>query len=76
METFRPHSYTKAELAMLYFPRSPRIRARKRLMRWIHRCEPLVDELARLGHDWKQHYFTSTQVKAIVRYLDPPPALE
>lgn len=42
MDSFRIRSYSKAELAMCYFPTTPNPHtAVNHLMSWIKRCTPL-----------------------------------
>ena len=65
-------SYSKQELAMLYFPDSdPRI-ATKHLMRWINRNQSLLRELKATGYYSHSKYFTTRQVCAILDYLGDP----
>lgn len=65
-------SYSKQELAMLYFPDSdPRI-ATNHLMRWINRCLPLLEALAKLHYRRSAKFFTTTQVTMIMEYLGEP----
>ena len=42
-------SYTKQELALLYFPDSDPDVARAHLMRWIVRCTQLYEQLLKSG---------------------------
>lgn len=55
-------SYTKQELALLYFPDSDPDVARAHLMRWIVRCTQLYEQLLKSGISPLQrpHYFTSS----------------
>lgn len=65
-------SYSKQELAMLYFPDSdPRI-ATNHLMRWINRCPPLLEALSKLHYRRSAKFFTTTQVTMIMEYLGEP----
>ena len=43
-------SYTKQELALLYFPDSDPDVARSHLMRWIVRCTQLYEQLLKSGY--------------------------
>jgi len=43
-------SYTKQELALLYFPDSDPDVARAHLMRWIVRCTQLYEQLQKSGY--------------------------
>ena len=43
--------YSKTELGLLYFPdTTDGATARRHIMGWIKRCEPLWNELQRLGY--------------------------
>ena len=65
-------SYSKQELAMLYFPDSdPRI-ATNHLMRWINRNRSLLQELKATGYYSHSKFFTTRQVCAILDYLGDP----
>lgn len=65
-------SYSKQELAMLYFPDSdPRI-ATNHLMRWINRNQSLLRELHATGYYRHSKFFTTRQVCAIIDYLGDP----
>ena len=66
------HSYSKQELAMLYFPDSDPRTATCHLMRWINRISQLRKELAATGYYPHSKYFTSRQVCAILDYLGEP----
>ena len=44
-------SYTKQELALLYFPDSDPDVARAHLMRWIVRCTQLYEQLLKSGYN-------------------------
>ncbi len=63
---------SKKELALLYFPHSSPDTARRRLMRWIRKCQPLVEALRREHYDSHSHMFTKRQVQIIIYYLDEP----
>lgn len=45
MEDFKIRTYTKKELALMYFPESYPRTAVNHLMVWIRRCDPLWEEL-------------------------------
>ena len=47
---FKIKSYSKAELAMLYFPDSDLHVAVNHLMRWVYNCKPLMDDLNKTGY--------------------------
>ena len=67
MEQFIIKSYSKAELALLYFPD-----AVKHLMAWIKRCTPLYQELQQAGLQARAKTLTPKHVKIIVEYLGEP----
>ena len=62
----------KSELALLYFPESTVAVATNRLMRWVHDCPPLMEELEAVGYHRSQKLLTSRQVSLIIRYLGDP----
>lgn len=73
MKEFKIQAYTKAELAMLYFPDSlTSTTAVKHLMAWIRRNELLKKELQRLGYMKTARLLTPKEVAAIVYYLGEP----
>lgn len=66
------HSYSKQELALLYFPGSDPSTALKRLRRWINRIPALQESLC-LGNPGKNaKFWTRHQVELIIEYLDEP----
>ena len=65
-------SYSKQELAMLYFPDSDPRTANNHLMRWINRNHSLQQELKATGYYTHSKYFTTRQVCAILDYLGEP----
>ncbi len=73
METFQFRSYSKKELALLYFPHStdPHV-AVNHLISWIKRCKQLYEELEGMGYIKTSKYFSPREVKTIVRYLGEP----
>lgn len=62
----------KTELALLYFPHSQPATARRRLMRWISSCPPLMEELGRTGFYNRQKALTVRQVHIVYLYLGEP----
>ncbi len=66
------HSYSKQELAMLYFPDSDPRTATCHLMRWINRNTLLLQELQATGYYPHCKFFTSRQVCAIIDFLGDP----
>ena len=72
METFKIRSYSKKELALLYFPDStPRV-AVNHLMALIRRNDMLSDELMSTGYKTTNKVFTPRQVQAIVDWIGAP----
>ena len=65
-------SYSKQELAMLYFPDSDPRTATNHLMRWINRNQSLLRELHAAGYYSHSKFFTTRQVCAIIDYLGDP----
>ena len=72
MEEFIIRTYTKKELALMYFPESYPRTAVNHLMAWIHLCAPLWNELLDMGYRKTSKVFSPKQVKAIVEYLGDP----
>ena len=72
MDTFKIKSYSKKELALLYFPDStPRV-AVNHLMALIRRNDMLSDELLSTGYKTTNKVFTPRQVQAIVDWIGAP----
>ncbi|MBQ8675880.1 MAG: DUF4248 domain-containing protein [Bacteroidaceae bacterium] len=63
---------SKTDLALMYFPTSTPATARRHLMSWIAKCQPLVDALRREHYNHKSHMFTKRQMQLIIDYLDDP----
>lgn len=72
MEDFIIRTYTKKELALMYFPESMPRTAVNHLMVWIRRCDPLWEELMKMGYSKTSKSFSPKQVKAIIDYLGEP----
>lgn len=72
MEDFKIRTYTKKELALMYFPESYPRTAVNHLMVWIRRCDPLWEELLKMGYRKTSKSFSPKQVKAIIDYLGEP----
>ncbi len=72
MQSFRPMAMKKGELARLYFPDSTTAVGTNRLMRWIHHCVPLMNDLEQTGYRHSQKLLTARQVSIIVRHLGEP----
>ena len=65
-------SYTKQELALLYFPDSDPDVARAHLMRWIVRCTQLYEQLKKSGYNKSCKEFNPLQVSYIFFHLGEP----
>jgi len=72
MESFKLQSYTKAELALLYNPKSETNAAIQNLYRWMKRNHPLMTELKAVGYNKYRHSFLKQEVSIIVKYLGEP----
>ena len=72
MEHFRIRSYSKKELALMYFPDSTPATAVKHLMVTIRRNDMLWDELQAMGYYNRRKTFTPREVRAIVDWLGAP----
>ena len=62
-------SYTKQELALLYFPDATPAVASAHLMRWIQRIPDLLQKLAATGYGKNCKEFTPMQVSYILYFL-------
>lgn len=65
-------TYSKQELAMLYFPKADPRCARKHLWRWICKCPKLLTGLAGTHLSERSKMFTPRQVALIIEYLGEP----
>ena len=73
MQQFEIRSYSKKELALLYFPTAaPPHAAVTHLMSWIRRCTPLAAELEKLGSHKTAKWFLAREVRLIIHYLGEP----
>ncbi len=72
MKQFVLQTYTKKELALLYFPDSEPNTAVNHLMRWIRRSPTLYQQLQALGYRPTNKFFTPRQVAAIITHLGEP----
>ena len=73
METFKIRAYSKKELALLYFPTAASPHAAvNHLMSWIKRCKVLTEELEEMGYQKTAKYFTSREIRAIIRQIGEP----
>jgi len=72
-EEFIITSYTKKELALLYFPTSDNPHsAVNRLMAWIGRNKELCKALEGQGYKRCSKWFSPREVKLIIEYLGLP----
>ena len=66
-------TYTKQELAMLYFPNASSTQvACAHLRRWIVACEPLHRKLVETGYNRWTKEFYPVQVNYVFSYLGEP----
>lgn len=65
-------SYTKQELALLYFPDSSPVVASAHLMRWICRNPDLLQKLRESGYCKNSKEFTPMQISYIIYFLGEP----
>ena len=72
MERFTIRTYTKKELALMYFPGSMPRTAVNHLMAWISRCTPLWRELQEAGYEKTSKAFSPRHVRVIVAHLGEP----
>ena len=72
MEQFKIRSYSKKELALLFFPDSTPETAVKHLMSLIRRNDMLWDELQSMGYNKRRKTFTPREIKAIFDWLGAP----
>ncbi len=72
MDDFIIRTYTKKELALMYFPDSNPHTAVNHLMSWIRRCTQLWQQLLSMGYHVNSKVFTPRQVRAIVEQLGEP----
>lgn len=72
MLEFKIRPYTKTQLAQIYFPGSTEEAARRRLMRWIKHCKPLVKALGDANYSTHNMCFSPRQVRLIVDFLGIP----
>lgn len=72
IQDFKIKTYTKKELALMYFPESMPRTAVNHLMAWIRRCLPLWQELSASGYQPASKAFTPRQVKIITEMLGEP----
>lgn len=71
-EVFRPRTYKKSELAMLYFPNATKESASRNLRRWFMRCSMMMKELEAAGYDKNRQYLLKSEVKIVVKHLGEP----
>ena len=73
METFIIRTYTKKELALMYFPEASSAKvAVNHLRAWIYRCKPLYKEMQEAHYVRNSKVFTPRQVRLIIDYLGEP----
>lgn len=69
---FPRRSYSKKELAALYFPLTSYNAAVRHLMDWVNNCPALRSRLDELGYVTKMRLLTPAQVGAIFDFLGEP----
>ena len=69
---FEIRTYTKRQLALMYFPDSQPRTAVNHLMAWIRRCTTLWQQLQDMGYQTTCKAFTPREVRAIVNQLGEP----
>jgi len=67
---------TKQELALRYFPNANSQTAVRHLARWIARCRPLTEALAKTGYQSRNRSLTCRQVLLICEFLGEPAEAE
>lgn len=72
MEEFVIRTYTKKELALMYFPDSSPHTAVKHLMAWVKHCTQLWQQLQAMGYSNTCKTFTPREVRTIVEHLGEP----
>ena len=65
-------SYTKSELATMYFPTGTTSNALRRLNRYINHAHGLLPALLATGYRVNDRHFTRRQVQLIFEYLGEP----
>ena len=68
----RIRSYSKRELAMMYFPNLTPHAATNKLARWIAHCDELSSKLRAIGYAPQRRFFSSKEVMEIVESLGEP----
>ena len=72
MENFKIRSYSKQELAMLYFPDARPHVAVNRLTGWMRRCHALRDALTECHYNKHAKFFTPREVELIIHFIGEP----
>lgn len=71
-QKFIIRSYSKQELAMLYFPLvSPHV-AVNRMTGWFRRCRPLSEALTAIHYNKRAKFFTPREVALIIDFIGEP----
>ena len=71
-QEFIIRSYSKQELAMLYFPSASPHVAVNRLTGWIRRCRPLSEALAAIHYNKRAKFFTPREIALIIHFIGEP----
>lgn len=72
MQDYIIKSYTKGQLAALYFPCAPRSSALRLLHKYITTAHGLLPALERVGYTRASRRLTRRQVQLIFEYLGEP----
>ncbi len=73
IEKFCIRSYSKQELALLYFPDCQDAHvAVNRLARWLQRCHPLCQALKDSHYCKRSKFFTPHEVELIIQFIGEP----
>ena len=72
----RIRSYSKRELAMMYFPNLTPHAATNKLARWIGYSNELTTRLRDLGYSPRRNYYTPKEVETIFFCLGAPQSLK
>lgn len=69
---FELRTYTKQELAKLYFPDYPKKTAGRYMARWINESKSLLQKLTRNGYTITSKVLTPKQIRIIVEHIGYP----
>ena len=72
MREFHVQTYSKQQLACLYFPDAAPRTAVNHLVAWITKCKQLSEALTQTGYQKTDKLLTPKQVALIAHYLGEP----